>query len=170
MSALRFAVSLLFVLGVHALGQRVVPGFAVYVDLFLVLTVAWAFETGTLGGLAVGLAAGLAADALSGGLYGLNGFADTLIGYLTAFSVANLAKMNTSGASLLYAVAAVVQQAVLIVLVVLLIPNGAPPPLLAVAGKTIATALLGAAVFRGRKRFARAWGRWRHTRDSKLRF
>ena len=51
MSALRFAVSLLFVLGVHALGQRVVPGFAVYVDLFLVLTVAWAFETGTLGEL-----------------------------------------------------------------------------------------------------------------------
>lgn len=170
MSALRFALALIGVALLHALVVRVVPGLAPYIDLFLILTVAWAFDSTTLTGLAVGLAAGLTADAFAGGLYGLNGFANTLVGYLTAFSVANLAKMNTSGAALLYAVAAIIQQAVLTLLVVLLIPNGVPPALGAVVGTTVTTAVGGIIVFRGRARFARTLVRWKQARESKLRF
>lgn len=170
MSVLRFVLALLGVIFIHSFGVRVNADFAVYVDLFLVLTIAWAFESTTLVGLVVGLVAGLTADAFTGGLYGLNGFADTLIGYLVALSVANLAKMSTSGAMLLYSVAAVVQQVVLVALAMLLIPNAAPPPLLAIVWKVVITGMAGLVVFRGRRRLLRTVGQWRQARESRLRF
>lgn len=170
MGVLKFAATLLAAVFVHSMGVRLAGEFAVYVDVFLILTVAWAFESTTLVGLAVGLVAGLTADAFAGGPFGLNGFANTLVGYLTAFAVANLAKMNTSGAVLLYAVAAVVQQVVLVALVMLLVPAGAPPPLAAVLWKVVITAAAGLVVFRGRKRLIRVVGQWRQTRESHLRF
>ena len=170
MAVLRFALTLLAVVFLHSLAVRVVPEFAVYVDLFLIFTVAWASESPSLVGLGVGLAAGLTADAFAGGPFGLNGFANTLIGYGTSFAVANLAKLNSSGAALLYAVAASVQQLLLIALVMLLIPNGLPPTLLSVVVKIAVTALAGIFVFRGRRKFVRAVGQWRQTRDSRLRF
>jgi rod shape-determining protein MreD len=170
MSVLRFAIALLAVVGLHALGVYVYPDFSVYVDLFLVLVVAWSFESGTLMAMLAGLAAGLIADALVGGLYGLNGFADTFIGYATAFAVGNLARMNAVGALLLYAVAAVVQQIVLVALVILLIPNGMPPPVTAVVVKVLTTSLLGLIVFRGRSKIVRTLGQWKQTRESRLRF
>ncbi len=58
MSALRFLASLVAVVLVHSLGVRLWGEFAVFIDLFLVLTIAWAFEATTLTGLAAGLAAG----------------------------------------------------------------------------------------------------------------
>ena len=170
MSGLRFVVALLVAVLAHSLGVRLWSDFAVYVDLFLILTVAWAFEATTLTGLAVGLLAGLTADTLAGGVYGLNGFANTLIGYLTAFSVAHLTKMGASGAVLLYALASVAQQVVLVALLVLLIPNGAPPSLTAMIGKIVITALAGLLIFRGRRKLFRVLGQWRQARESRLRF
>ena len=170
MSALRFGAALVVVVGIHALGVRLFSDFAVYVDVFLLLTVAWAFESTTLVGLSVGLAAGLAADAFAGGPYGINGFADTLIGYCTALVVANLAKMNSSGAVLLYAVAAAVQQILLVALVMLMVPNGVPPPVLAVVVKIAVTGLAGLFIFRGRLKLIRTFGQWKQAREARLRF
>lgn len=170
MPVLRFAIALVVTSFLHSLGVRVWGDFAMYFDLFLLLTVAWAFESSTLTGLAVGLAAGLTADGFSGGLYGLNGFANTLIGYSTAFAVANLAKMNTSSAALLYALAAVAQQSILLALVLLMVPEPAVPPLVAMISKVAITATLGAVVFKGRRKFFRMLGSWRRTKESQLRF
>lgn len=170
MSVTRILLTLLAAVLVHLLGVRVHSDFAVYVDVFLLLTMAWAFESTTLVGLAVGLAAGLTADALTSGPYGLNGFADTLIGYGTAFAVAKLAKMNAAGAALLYSVAAVVQQIILVALVMLLIPNGVPPSVLAVVVKVVITGLAGFFIFRGRTKLTSALGQWRQARESRLRF
>ena len=170
MSVLKFVLALLTCLLAHSLGVRLWSEFPVYVDLFLILTVAWAFETTTLTGLAVGIATGLTADTLAGGLFGLNGFANTLIGYLTAFSVMHLAKMTTSGAALLYALASAAQQVVLVVLLMLLVANGAPPALSAMLWKTVIAGLAGVLVFRGRRRFSRTLDEWRQARESRLRF
>lgn len=170
MRVLRFVGVLLLVVGAHVLGVYFYPDFAVYVDLFLVLTVACSFESDTLFAILAGLAAGLTADAFVGAPYGLNGFADTFIGYAAAFAVGNLARMNAVGAAVLYAVAAVVQQIVLVALVILLIPNGMPPPITAVLGKVLTTSLAGFLVFRGRLKIARTLGQWKQARDSRLRF
>jgi rod shape-determining protein MreD len=170
MSVLRFLLALAGAVVVHTLGVRTHPGFAVYVDVFLLLTLAWSFESRTLEGLGVGLVAGLTADAFTGAPYGLNGFADTFIGYSAAFAVGHLAKMSTTGAVLLYSVAAVVQQILLVALVILLIPNGMPPPVAAVVIKVAITGLLGFLVFRGRLKLIRTLGQWKQARESRLRF
>ena len=170
MSVLKFLLALLAAVLVHSLGVRMYPDFAVHVDVFLLLTVAWSFESTTLVGMLVGLAAGLTADAFTSGPYGLNGFADTFIGYATAFAVGNLAKMSTSGAILLYSVAAAMQQILLVALVILLIPNGLPPPVSAVIVKVAITSLLGFFVFRGRLKLLRTLGEWKQARESRLRF
>ena len=43
MRVLRYLGALVAVVAMHALGVRLFDGFAAYVDLFLVLTIAWAF-------------------------------------------------------------------------------------------------------------------------------
>lgn len=170
MRVLRFVVALLAVVALHALGVRLFAGFAVYVDLFLVLTVAWAFGTSPLTGLLAGLFAGLAADAFSGGLYGLHGFANTLVGYMTAVAVLNLAKLNTSGAAIVYALASAGQQLAVVVLAFLMLPNPEPPEPVAVLWKVGISAVLGVAVFLSQRHLARLSGKWRRSRESKLRF
>ncbi len=170
MRALRFVLALLAVVGLHALGVRLFAGFPVYFDLFLVLTVAWAFGASPLVGLSAGLASGLVADAFSGGLYGLNGFANTLVGYLTAVAVLNLAKLNSSGAAIVYALAAVMQQLVIVVLALLLLPAPEPPEVTAVLWKVGVTAGLGAAAFLSERHLARLSGKLRRARESRLRF
>lgn len=167
---LRFLLALAAVILVHAAGTYLDARFPAYVDLFLVLTVAWASESTTLTGLVVGLVSGLAADALSGGPFGLNGFADTLVGYGTAVAVANLAKLNAPGAGALYAVAAAVQQAILVLLVALLLPQPTLPTPWAVVVKIVSTGLLGVVVFLGRRRFASSVAQWRRSREDRLRF
>ena len=171
MRVLRFAFALLAVIALHALGIRLFSAFAGYVDLFLVFTVAWAFfGTNPLTGLFVGMAAGLAADAFSGGLYGLNGFADTLVGYATAVVVLNLAKLNTSGAAIVFGLAAVGQQLLVVSLALLMLPNPEAPTPQAVLWKVAITAVLGAGIFLSERHFVRLSGKMRRARESKLRF
>jgi rod shape-determining protein MreD len=169
-SVVRYLAFLLLVVALHALGVRLYSDFTVYVDLFLVMTVGWAFTSNPLVGLAAGMVTGLTADGFAGGPYGLNGFANTLIGYSAAVAVANLAKMNISGAAILYALAAVVQQLVLLVLVLVMLPNPEAPALLSLAWKVGITAALGAVVFLAQQNMARLMGRWRRSRDARLRF
>jgi len=170
MRALRFAGALLAVIALHALGVRLFGGFAVYVDLFLVLTIAWAFGASPLTGLIAGLVAGLAADAFSGGLYGLNGFANTLVGYMTAVVVLNLAKLNTSGAAIVFGLAAVAQQLIIVLLALLMLPNPEPPSPVAVLWRVAIAAALGAGIFLSQRHLARLSGRLRRARESRLRF
>lgn len=167
---LRFAAALLVVIALHALGVRLFGAFAVYVDLFLVLTVAWAFGASPLTGLTAGVVAGLAADTFSGGLYGLNGFANTLVGYMTAVAVLNLAKLNTSGAAIVYALAAVGQQLIVVMLALLMLPDPESPTPMAVLWKVAITAALGAGIFLSRRHLARLSGKMRRARESKIRF
>lgn len=170
MRALRFLASLVVVVLAHSLGVHLWGDFAVFIDLFLVLTIAWAFEATTLTGLAVGLAAGLAADAFSGGIYGLNGFANTLVGYLTALSVANLSKMSTSGAAIVSALAAVAQQAVMTLLVFVMVAEPSAPALVPMIWKIGFTAVAGAGLFSLRRRLVKLTGSWRRAREARLRF
>jgi len=170
MRALRFVGALLAVIVLHSLGVRLVGSFAVYVDLFLVLTVAWAFGASPLTGLTAGLAAGLAADAFSGGLYGLNGFANTMVGYMTAVVVLNLAKLNTSGAAIVFAMAALAQQLIVVLLALLLLPTPEVPTPMAVVWKVAIAAAMGAGIFLSRRHLVRLSGKMRRARESRLRF
>lgn len=84
MAVLRFLLALAAAVAVHAFGTRFFPGLGRGLDLFLVVTVLQGLSGRSLAGLLGGWAAGLTKDALTGGPFGLYGFAFTLIGYGTA--------------------------------------------------------------------------------------
>ena len=88
--ALRFLAGLAIAALAQAAGARVLPGFAGAFDLFLVATVVASRHGRLERALVAGSLAGWAADALSGAPFGLFGFADAAIGYLTAVAAHRL--------------------------------------------------------------------------------
>lgn len=88
--ALRFLAGLALAALAQAAGARFVPGFAGAFDLFLVATVVAARHGRLERALVAGSLAGWAADALSGAPFGLFGFTDAAIGYLTAVAAHRL--------------------------------------------------------------------------------
>jgi rod shape-determining protein MreD len=148
----RFAVALALAALLHAAGVRLHPSFAQAVDLFLVLVVLHALDGDSRAGLLGGLAAGTVHDALAGGLFGLFGFADTIVGYGVARLSQRLVIERPSGVLPVAAVAAVVQQAVAVGLAVVLLPDPRLPDPGWLAVRAATSGVLGTALF--------ALGRW----------
>ncbi|HEX2254799.1 MAG TPA: rod shape-determining protein MreD [Thermoanaerobaculia bacterium] len=142
MRAARFLAGLLLVLLFHSLGVAVMPEFGRAVDLFLVLTVLVALRGRTLDGMLAGLVAGLSHDVLTSSLFGLHGFADTLLGYGTARLVQRVVVERASGLLLVGFAASVVQQALLACLVLLLQPQLALPDPLWIGLRALITGVL----------------------------
>lgn len=143
----RFALGLALAVIVHAAGVRVHPAFAQAVDLFLVLVVLHALDGDSRAGLLGGVAAGLVHDALSGGLFGLFGFADTIVGYGVARLSQRLVIERPSGVLPVAAVAAVVQQAVAVGLAVVLLPDPRLPDPIWLAVRAGTCGVLGTVLF-----------------------
>lgn len=146
MRLLRFAAALLAVILIHTAGVWLIPEFARVLDLFLVLTVIYALGGDTFTALLVGLVAGLTHDVLTGGLFALHGFADTLVGYGLARLAQRLVIDRVSGAFLVASVAAVLQQLLLAGLVLVLLPQPELPEPMWVAIRAGGTGLAAAAV------------------------
>jgi len=170
MRSLRFGGALLAALLLHLAGVHLFPSFFLACDLFLVLVVFNAEDGDTLAGLLGGLVAGLATDAVTGGLYGLHGLANTIIGYGIAFTVQRLVIQRESGALLLFAAAAAAQQALVMTLQVLLVPGAELPGIVWVLVKVATTGLLGMALFAANTRLRGRMDSWRRHRVSKLKF
>lgn len=107
---------------VHLLGVRMTDDFPLAVDVFLVVVTLYALEGSSLAALFAGMLVGLLHDSLTGGPFGLFGFADTIVGYGTARLAQRLVIQRATGVLALVSFAAVVQQAVVIGLAFLLLP------------------------------------------------
>lgn len=116
MRVLKFLFALALTVLVHVLLARLWPESVEVLDLFLILTVLVAVGGRSAPAIAAGVAAGFARDTFSGGLYGLHGFADTLIGYLVARVAQRIDLDNLPAVGLATAVATLAQKVVLIVL------------------------------------------------------
>lgn len=147
MRAGRFALALAAAVVAHAVGVRLLPAFAQAVDLFLVLVVLHGLGGDSRAGLLGGLAAGIVHDAVTGGLFGLFGFADTMIGYGVARLSQRLVIERASGVLPVAAVAAAVQQAVVVGLALVLLPEPRLPDPLWLALRVTSTGLLGMLLF-----------------------
>lgn len=148
MPVVRFVVGLLLAAALHAVGTRVVPGFPRGFDLFLVTTVVVARHGRPEGGLFAGLAAGYAADALSGGPFGLNGFADAAVGYGAAVAARNLVVARPGSIAALFALSAAAQGALLWLVAALVVAGPSRPDLFWLALKIASSALVGLAWIR----------------------
>lgn len=162
MRVTRFLAALALVVLAHALGLRLIPGFSQAVDLFLVLVVLNALNGNSATALLGGLAVGVAQDALTGGLFGLYGCADTIIGYGAARASQRLVIERATGVLPLAAVASVVQQAIVVGLATVMLPDPHLPAPIWLAVRAATSGLLGVIAYS-------AAGWWRNSSDRRRR-
>jgi rod shape-determining protein MreD len=170
MRGLKFGLGLLAAVLLHLLGLQLWPQFALAFDLFLVVVVFNALNGDTLSGLLGGVVAGLVADAVSGGLFGLHGMVDTIIGYGTAYAAQRLVFQRSSGVLLIYLLASAAQQAMLMAVALLLLPAPDFPEVRWLLARAATTALLGVVLHIARSHWKGRFDRWRRTQGSKIRF
>lgn len=153
----------------HLVGAHLFPVFPRYVDLFLVVVALQGLSGSTLSSLLVGLAVGLLQDTLTGGLYGLYGFADTIVGYGTARLAQRLVIQRASGVFTVVSFASMLQQAVLVALAFLLLTDPELPQPLWVAVKALVCGAIGLLVYVVAGEWSRKYESRRRSRLSRLR-
>lgn len=129
MRFLKLLVALAAVVSIHLAAAWLWTDFPRTVDLFVVLVVLQALGASSLSGTLGGMVAGLAHDILTGGPYGLYGFADTIVGYLTARTAQRLIIDRASRVMAVVTVATLVQQAIIAALAALLLDGATSPTL-----------------------------------------
>jgi rod shape-determining protein MreD len=167
-AAVRLLLLLAGAVALQAAATALAPQAPRAVDLLLVAAVFHALDSGPLGGVLGGLFAGLGHDALSGGLYGLHGFAKTLVGYLTGLIAQRFMVHQPLPVTLVFAVAAALHEAVLTGLAVLLYARPEIPAPSWLLAKVASTAALGLALFLARARWRRQSEAWRRSRTGRL--
>jgi rod shape-determining protein MreD len=147
---------------IHFAGMRFSPFFGQVVDIFLVVVTLYALGGNSLAALLVGLLVGLLQDSLSGGPFGLFGFADTIIGYVTARLAQRLVIQRATGVLAVVSFAAVLQQAILVCLAFLLLPAPELPSPLWAAIRAGVCGVIGVAAYV-------VGSHWRRTADTRRR-
>ena len=142
MRVLRFVAAAIAALLVHLVLVAVVPPSARLLDPFLLATAYLAMTSRPGGAAAQGAAIGLLHDGLSGGLYGLQGFACTLVGFVMAKTVRLVDLHKSYYVALYFACSVLLQQLVLQGLLLLLTQE---PEAIAPLDLLIRTALAGPA-------------------------
>ena len=84
MESLKLIATIALAALVHFIGVRLWPDFVRAVDVFLVVVALHGLRGNSLTGLLIGFVVGLLQDTLTSGPFGLFGFADTIVGYVTA--------------------------------------------------------------------------------------
>jgi rod shape-determining protein MreD len=166
----RFLLLLVGALAVHFVGVRAVPGFTALVDPFLVALVFQALDASPLSGLVCGVVVGATQDSVSGGLYGLYGFADTVVGYVAALVAQRVVIQRWPGVMLAFVAGAAVQQLVLVLVALLVIGDPELPSLASVALKPLVCAVLGLGLFVATQRGRSRYESWRRSRTAKIHF
>ena len=162
MRSLKLLATIVLAALVHFAGVRLWPDFARATDVFLVVVALHGLEGSSLSALLVGLVVGLLQDTLTSKPFGLFGFADTIIGYVTARLAQRLVIQRPTGVLALVSFASALQQAIVVGLAFLLLPAPESPSPLWAAVRAVACGVLGMAVYI-------AAGRWRSSSETRRR-
>ena len=165
MRALRLLAALSAALLAQLLAVAIAPEVARFVDPFL-LAIAATAMSGAVGWASLaGALVGLVQDGLSGGLYGLHGFAGTVVAFVMARTARMMDLQKGYYVALFFACAVVLQQLVLQGLLLLLLRDGELLSLADLAIRAGVAAPLGALLVAA---VARA-GEWLHALRSRRR-
>lgn len=168
MRALKLLVAVVAALVAQLVLVALLPPVARFVDPF-VLAIACIAMTGRVGwASSSGAVLGLAQDALSGGLYGLHGFAGTAVAFVMARTARMVDLHKSYYIALFFACAVVIQQLVLQGLLLVLDPR---PELLSVGDLALRAGIaapLGALLVAGLERLGDSFGSWRSRRRAEI--
>jgi rod shape-determining protein MreD len=168
MRTLRFLIGLFLATALQVLGVHLDGSFLLFVDLFLVLAVAAGLDHGPVGSMLAGSVAGLAQDALTGGLFGLNGFADTFVAWAASRLEQRVVIQRPLEVGLLFALAAALQQTLLVLLQYLMLPGADLPGLEVMALRMATSGLAGMTLFVAVRRSRERLEAWRERRRRRL--
>jgi rod shape-determining protein MreD len=147
---------------VHFIGMSLSPAFNRTIDVFLVVVVLHALGGNSLSALLVGLFVGLIQDSLTTKTFGLFGFADTIVGYVTARLAQRLVIQRPTGVLAVVSFASALQQAVAVGLTFLLLSSPELPSPLWVAVRAGVCGLLGLVIYV-------LLGNWRRSAETRRR-
>jgi rod shape-determining protein MreD len=166
----RFLLALAGAYLVQLVGVAVWPQFPRAVAPFLVVLVWFAMRTSPLVAQLLGASTGLLEDALTGGLFGLHAFADTLLAYGVALASQRVVVGQQAVRVLLFAGAAILQQVVMALLLLAMVSDPAMPSLGFAALRVLTTSLLGAVAIAVQTQARSQWSAWQRRRSRQLRF
>ncbi len=168
MRILRFVLGLLLAAALQTFGLHLNSSFFLAIDLFLVLAVYNSLDNGPAASMLGGSVAGLAQDALTGGLYGLHGFADTFVAWAAARLRQRLVIQQPVQVGLLFALTAALQQTILVILQYLMVPGTLLPGLGVMVVRMITTGVAGCLLFLSAGRMRHHVDTWRARRSQRL--
>ena len=168
MKLLRFVIGLICAVLLQTLGLRLFSDFALVFDPFLILVVYHSLDSSTAWSSIGGSAAGLAQDSLSGGPYGLHGFANTLVAFAASRLRQRLVIQQPSQVGLLFVLSAAIQMATLASLQFLIVSGAELPGLGSMAARLATSGVLGAALFVLAGKVRRWEAGWRARRRTRL--
>lgn len=166
----RFLVALALACLAQMLGLAVTPDSGRLVDPFLVVVVWLGMRTSPVLAQIFGAGTGLVQDALSGGLFGLHAFANTLVGHGVALAAQRVVVGQQAVRVLIFGAASALQQATLAVLMIAMLDDPPLPHLGFAAGRVLVTAVLGAILISIESRARSQWSSWQRRRSRQLRF
>ncbi len=168
MRALRFAAALVLALLTHLVMVALVPPSARLLDPFLIAVAFLAMTTRPGAAAAQGAAIGLVHDGLSGGLYGLQGFAATLIGFVMARTVRLVDFHKSYYVALYFACAVLLQQLIVQGLLMLLTQQPEPVAPLELGLRVALAGPAGAILVAGCQHAGESWRTWRARRRAEV--
>ncbi|MEM1177896.1 MAG: rod shape-determining protein MreD [Acidobacteriota bacterium] len=168
MPVLRFLFGVLVAIFCWAFALKIHPGAAKIFDPFLIVVLYHSLRSPALGSAGAGTVIGLVHDALTGGLYGLHGFANTLTGYLAGVVRQHFVIQQPAQITLFCLLGGAAQVVILGLLQFLLVSDAELPRAADALGKAALTGGLGTLVYLLSTRFF-SWERgWRERRRSRL--
>ncbi|MEL7058724.1 MAG: rod shape-determining protein MreD [Acidobacteriota bacterium] len=169
-SFLRFALALVGAAALHVATHWAMPSVASWIGPFLILSASVGLRATPAMAALGGSVAGLAHDALTGGPFGLFGFADTAVAYLVARVEQRVVVQQALQVALLFALAAALEGALVALVQFAVVASDQLPSPVASAARVATTALAGAALFTlgGRLRAAESERRERRRRRLRL--
>ena len=169
MSLLGFLGALALTALLHGAGVGVWAGFAHFFDLFLVLALYSSLGRSANWSAGAGTFAGLTHDAVSGGLFGLHGFCNTLVAWLFARFQHRIVIQQPLTVGLLFALAAALQTLVMSILQLLLVAGPELPSLQVFGLRMVTTGILGGGAWIVERRIRGLERQWREQRGRRLR-
>lgn len=166
---LRFLLGLAAAVAVHVLGMQIHPATPQYFDPFLVLVIYVSMRASTARSVLAGTLVGWVQDAMTGGLYGLHGFADTATAYLISAVRQRFVVQQPAQVAVLSAVGGIFQGSVLVGLQMALVTGAELPEPVPTVVKVVLTGLATLAVYVGSNRFFSWERRRREQRNRRVR-
>ncbi len=168
MGLLRWLFGLLLATAAYLIGLRLWPEIVSILDPFLILVVYHSLDREPAWGVLGGSATGLAHDALTGGIFGLHGFANTLVAFISARMQQRFVMQQPLQIGLLFALAAAMQLALLSLLQYLFLSRPELPNPVAAVGRMFLTAGLGYGVYSASRRLRTWFSKAQRQRQRKL--